>query len=72
MNSVMNFNAAGESMMREANGGCGCAKGGAKRKLSPYNKFVKKTFPQLQKENPSKKAPEIMKMCAKKWKETKK
>jgi hypothetical protein len=72
MDSVMNFNSAGEAMMREANGGCKSCTGGARRKLTPYNKFVKKTFPQLQKEYPAKKAPEIMKMCAKKWRESKK
>ena len=72
MDSVINFNSAGEAMMREANGGCNsCTAGGARRKLTAYNKFVKKTFPQLQKEHPTKKATEIMKMCAKKWKDSK-
>ena len=46
---------------------------GAKRRpLSAYQKFVKREFKVLQKEYPSKKAPEIMKMCAKKWRESKK
>ena len=46
-------------------------KGGAK-KLSEYNKFVKREFKKCQKDYPSKKAPEIMKIVAKKWKSSKK
>ena len=65
-------------------GSCGCRyygglgndevtenKGGAK-KLSEYNKFVKREFKKCQKDYPSKKAPEIMKIVAKKWKSSKK
>lgn len=46
--------------------------GGKKRKLSEYNKFVKKQFTILKKEFPSKTAPQIMVLIGKKWKETKK
>lgn len=55
----------------ETQGGCGCAggqQGGAKRKLTPYNKFVKSEFKKLRQEYPAKSAPEIMKLVAKKWK----
>ncbi len=50
----------------EANGG------GKKRKLSSYQLFVKREFKKCQKDYPSKKAPEIMKIIAKKWKDSKK
>ncbi len=46
--------------------------GGAKRKLSSYQLFVKREFKKCQKDYPSKKAPEIMKIIAKKWKDSKK
>ena len=65
-------------------GSCGCRRygglggdevtpnivGGKKKKLSEYQKFVKREFKKCQKDYPSKKAPEIMKMIAKKWKAT--
>lgn len=46
--------------------------GGKPRKLTEYNKFVKTEFKKVKAEFPSKKAPEIMKICAKKWKESSK
>ena len=46
-------------------------KEGGKRKLSDYNKFVKKEFKNLKKQYPSKTAPEIMRLIAKKWKASK-
>ena len=46
------------------------SKGAKKRKLTPYNKFVKVEMPKLIKENPSKKVSELMKLVAKKWKES--
>ena len=63
-------------------GGCDCElEGGAKRKLvkktaakrkpSPYNLFVKKHFPLMQKQHPAMKAPQIMKLIAKEWKSSK-
>ncbi len=45
---------------------------GGKRKLSSYQLFVKREFKKCQKDYPSKKAPEIMKIIAKKWKSSKK
>jgi len=42
------------------------------RKLSEYNKFMKKTLKSLKAKHPSKKATELMKMGAKLWRETKK
>lgn len=44
---------------------------GAVRKLSEYNKFVKATFPKVKAQHPDKKAPEILKLVAKQWKEVK-
>jgi len=44
----------------------------AKRTPTPYNKFVKKHFPELKKKFPNDKAPEIMKKIAIEWKKTKK
>jgi len=64
-------------------GGCDCNNmdGGAKRKTakktatkrkpSPYNLFVKKHFPLMQKQHPMMKAPQIMKLIAKEWKSSK-
>ena len=46
--------------------------GGKKHKLSSYQLFVKREFKKCQKDYPSKKAPEIMKIIAKKWKDSKK
>jgi hypothetical protein len=75
----MGFNnmSQGMNVFRETAGGCGCQSGGAcgaggARKLTPYNKFVKKQFAVLKKQYPSKTAPEIMKLIGKKWRETKK
>jgi hypothetical protein len=52
-------------------GGCGsCSSrqdGGAKRKLSAYNIFMKKEMKAVKKANPSKSAAECMKMAARKW-----
>jgi hypothetical protein len=59
----------------ESEGGCGSCSGGqnggAKRKLSPYNKFVKANFSAMKKMHPSMGAPAIMKMIAQKWKASK-
>ena len=72
MNSPIGFNSMGQNMkLNEAYGGCGCSSGGA-RKLTPYNKFVKKEFSALKKQYPSKTAPEIMKLIGEKWRQTKK
>ena len=71
MNSPISFNNMGAEMMREV-GGCGsCGTGGA-RKLTPYNKFVKKEFAALKKQHPSKPATEIMKLIGQKWRTQKK
>jgi HMG (high mobility group) box len=53
---------------------CGMSQdGGAKkRKLSPYNKFVKKMFKVLQKEHPKEDAPKIMKRIGAEWQKVKK
>jgi hypothetical protein len=55
-------------------GGCGCAGGqqggGKKRPLSEYNKFMKAHFKKLREKHPSKTAPELLKMIAKMWKES--
>ena len=48
------------------------AGGVKKRKLSSYQKFVKKEFKICKKNYPSKTAPEIMQMIAKKWRESSK
>ena len=45
---------------------------GGVKKLSEYNKFVKKMFPVLKAQHPDKKATEIFKLVAKEWKTTKK
>jgi hypothetical protein len=47
--------------------------GGAKkkRKLTPYNKFVKKMFNKLRKKFPNDSAPEIMKKIGVEWKNKK-
>jgi hypothetical protein len=59
----------------ESEGGCSTCSdsqsGGAKRKLSPYNKFVKANFSVMKKMHPSMSAPAIMKMIAQKWKASK-
>ena len=53
---------------------CGLSQdGGAKkRKLSPYNKFVKKMFKELQKKHPKEDAPKIMKRIGAEWRKMKK
>jgi hypothetical protein len=56
-------------------GSCGMSnqEGGAKkRKLTPYNKFVKKMYKELHKKYPKDSAPEIMKKIGVEWKKTKK
>jgi hypothetical protein len=69
--NIMGYNDAGESMMREVGGCNSCAnQAGGKRKLTPYTRFVKKTFPDLKKKHPDMKAPQIMKMIASMWKQT--
>lgn len=71
MNSAIGFNTMGPQMMREVGGCTDCGtKGGAqkKRKLTPYNKFVKANFPKLQKKYPNEKAKQIMVRVAKQWK----
>jgi len=47
--------------------------GGAKkkRKLTPYNKFVKKMYSELHKKFPNDSAPEIMKKIGEEWRKTK-
>lgn len=76
MNSPMGFNAMGPQMLREVGGcgSCGSGSGGAKkpRKLTPYNKFVKKEFAAFKKQYPSKSATEIMKLIGQKWRSQKK
>jgi hypothetical protein len=70
-NNIMGYNNAGESMMREVGGCNSCANhGGGKRKLTPYTRFVKKTFAELKKKHPDMKATQIMKMIASMWRET--
>ncbi len=63
------------SGLQENIGGCGCAGGqqggGKKRPLSEYNKFMKAHFKKLREKHPSKTAPELLKMIAKMWKESK-
>jgi hypothetical protein len=44
----------------------------AKRKLTPYNKFVKKMFKELRSKFPDDTAPEIMKKIGVEWRKTKK
>ena len=41
------------------------------REPSDYLKFVKERFADVKKKNPEKKTPEIIKLIAKEWKETK-
>ena len=43
----------------------------AKRKLTPYNKFVKKMFKELRSKFPDDSAPEIMKKIGAEWRKTK-
>ena len=64
--SVHSYNT--ENVFGESAGGaCGkCSSGGA-RKQTAYNKFVKKEFAVIKKEYPTKTAPEILKLVAKKW-----
>lgn len=63
----MGFNSMGPAMLREV-GGCGsCGTGGAKRKLTAYNKFVKKEMAVLKGKFPEKKQSELMKIIGKKW-----
>jgi hypothetical protein len=61
-------------------GGSSCMDGGAKkpkgakkakRKLTPYNKFVKKMFKELRSKYPNDSAPEIMKKIGAEWRKTK-
>jgi hypothetical protein len=47
------------------------AKKAAKRKLTPYNKFVKKMFKELRSKFPDDSAPEIMKKIGAEWRKTK-
>jgi hypothetical protein len=59
--------------IQENVGGCGCAggqQGGGKRKLSEYNKYMKSHFKKLKEKHPSKTAPELLKMIAKMWKDS--
>lgn len=72
MNSVDGMNSFGPQMLSEYGGCSSCSKGGAKRKLTPYNKFVKKEYKALKAQNPSMSAPEIMKLIGKKWSQSKK
>ena len=44
---------------------------GGKRKLSPYMKFANKVRPQLMKENPDMKVPELGKRIGKMWRDQK-
>ena len=48
------------------------AKKATKRKLTPYNKFVKKMFKELRSKFPDDTAPEIMKKIGVEWRKTKK
>ena len=41
------------------------------RKPSEYQNFVKKRFSDIKKENPGKNTPDIIKLIAKEWKQTK-
>jgi hypothetical protein len=53
-------------------GTCNAAVGGAKkRKLTPYNKFVKKMYAVLHKKFPTYTAPQIMKEIGAEWRKTK-
>lgn len=47
------------------------AKKAAKRKLTPYNKFVKKMFKELRSKFPNDSAPDIMKKIGAEWRKTK-
>lgn len=38
------------------------------RRLTPYNKFIKKMFPELKKKHPDDNAPQIMKKIGEEWK----
>ena len=49
----------------------GAKKPKAKRKLTPYNKFVKKMFKELRSKFPDDSAPEIMKKIGAEWRKTK-
>ena len=49
----------------------GAKKPKAKRKLTPYNKFVKKMFKELRSKFPDDSAPEIMKKIGVEWRKTK-
>lgn len=49
----------------------GAKKVKAKRKLTPYNKFVKKMFKELRSKFPDDSAPEIMKKIGAEWRKTK-
>lgn len=47
---------------------CSMSVGGAKkRKLTPYNKFVKKMYAELKKKHPADTAPQIMKKIGAEW-----
>jgi len=52
-------------------GGAKKPKPKAKRKLTPYNKFVKKMFKELRSKFPDDSAPEIMKKIGAEWRKTK-
>ena len=67
MSGVLNFN------QNPSEGGCGCSstQQGGRRKLTAYNLFVRKESKVLKAQYPAKKAPEILKLVAKKWKEQK-
>jgi hypothetical protein len=58
------------NMLQEV-GGCSACSGqsGGARKLSAYNKFMKGVLKKLKAAHPGKKAPELMKMAARKWRE---
>ena len=47
------------------------AKKAVKRKLTPYNKFVKKMFKELRSKFPNDSAPDIMKKIGAEWRKTK-
>jgi hypothetical protein len=53
-------------------GSCNAAVGGAKkRKLTPYNIFVKKMFKELKAKYPTYSAPQIMKKIGEEWRNKK-
>ena len=60
------------SCSMDMDGGTRKPKKAAKRKLTPYNKFVKKMFKELRSKFPDDTAPEIMKKIGVEWRKTKK